>query len=133
MRRDPRFLHCEVFFNYLLDPLGARLRFNACGGVDVRIARLVEGLELAGSLCGTAARDGCRVLAENLAVEHDARSEVVRSLGVRAYACHPLTESGGNMFGTLSFGATDRDRFSPDDLTLMKPVSDHVSVTLLQA
>ena len=128
-----RFLHCEVFFNYLLDPSGRRLTFNACGGVDARVARLVEGLELAGSLCGTAARDGCRLLAENLAVEHDARSELIRSMGVRAYACHPLIESGGNVFGTLSFGATDRDRFSQDDLSLMKTVSDHVSVALLQA
>lgn len=47
--------------------------------------------------------------------------------------CHPLTESGDRVFGTLSFGATDRDRFSPDDLTLMKTVSDHVSVALLRA
>src|SRR5512135_3767027 len=46
------FLHCAVFFNYLLNPHTGRLKFNACGGVDQRVARLVDDLELSASLCG---------------------------------------------------------------------------------
>lgn len=126
------FLHCAVFFNYLLDDKSRRLRFNACGGVEPRIARLVENLELSDSLCGTAAQSSCRVLAENLTVAFDGRSELVRGLGVHAYACHPLLGAGGKAFGTLSFGAADRDVFSEEDLSLMKAVSDHIAVAMLR-
>jgi PAS domain S-box-containing protein len=121
-----------MFFSYLLNPATGRLRLNACGGVDKRIALLVEGLELSGSLCGTAVRNNCRVLEENLTVNSDACSEVVRDLGVRAYCCHPLRGPGNAAFGTLSFGATDRDVFSEEDLALMKTVTDYVAVAMLR-
>lgn len=126
------FLNCAVFFNYLLDSNTRRLHFNACGGVDPRLARKVEDLELGASLCGTAARDGCRVLAENLGGSSDPRSKIVRSLGVRAYACHPLIGRNHEVFGTLSFGASNRDGFSTDDLDLMKTVTDHVATAMLR-
>jgi PAS domain S-box-containing protein len=126
------FLDCAVFFNYLLDPAGRRLRLNACGGVAPRLARKVEPLELDASLCGMAARESRRLVAENLATETDPRSRLVRSLGVRAYACHPLLGARGRVFGTLSFGATNRDRFAGEDLDLMKAVAGHVAVALLR-
>ncbi len=125
-----RFLDCDVFFNFLLDSGARRLRLNACGGVARRIAKLVEDLELSASLCGTAARDGCRILAENLATMDDPRSTIVRSLGVRAYACHPLLGQRGEVIGTLSFGTRKRDAFSAEDLELMKTVTDHVAVAM---
>ena len=126
------FLKCDVFFNFLLERGARRLRFNACGGVDPRLARKVEALELGESLCGTAARDGCRVHAENLGATEDPRSALVRSLGIRAYACHPLLGAQNEVIGTLSFGARDRDRFSAEDLELMKAVADHVAIAMLR-
>lgn len=126
------FLHCAVFFSFLLDPQTRRLRFNTCGGVEPRIAKMVEGLELSDSLCGTAARDNCRVLAENLTAVFDSRSEVVRSLGVRAYCAHPLFGPGNKAFGTLSFGATDRDFFAKEDIELMKTVADYIAIAMLR-
>lgn len=127
-----RFLDCAVFFNFLLDPAKRRLRYNACGGVAPRVARLVEGLELGASLCGTAAGGACRVVAEHLAGSADPRSAVVRSLGIRAYACHPLLGPENQVLGTLSFGASNRDTFSAEDLELMKAVTDHVAVAMLR-
>ncbi len=126
------FLDCAVFFNFLLDPEKRRLRFNACGGVDPRLARKVEGLELGESLCGTAAAGACRVHAEELAASSDPRSTLVRSLGIRAYACHPLLGHQGEVIGTLSFGARNRDAFDPEDLELMRMVTDHVAVAILR-
>lgn len=127
-----RFLDCAVFFNFLLEPERRRLRLNACGGAPPRLARKVEDLELGASLCGSAARDACRVLAENLPATLDPRATLVRNLGVRAYACHPLPGPAGRVLGTLSFGATNRDRFTADDLDLMKTVTDHVAVAMLR-
>ncbi|MHC1763464.1 MAG: PAS domain S-box protein [Verrucomicrobiia bacterium] len=126
------FLDCAVFFNFLVDPQARRLRLNACGGVDRRLARKVERLELTESLCGSSAQAGCRVVAEKVLTSADPRAGLVRSLGVRAYACHPLLGANGEAFGTLSFGAGNRDAFSPDDLDLMRTVAHHVAAALLR-
>jgi PAS domain S-box-containing protein len=126
------FLDCAVFFNFLVDPQTKRLRLNACGGVDRRLARKVESLELSESLCGSAAQGSCRVLAENLSTTADPRAALVKSLGIRAYACHPLLRADGEAFGTLSFGTRNRDEFDPQDLELMQAVADHVAVALLR-
>lgn len=126
------FLNCDVFFNFLLDQEKRRLQLNACGGVAPKLARKVEGLELGASLCGTAARDACRVHAEHLGTSDDPRSALVRSLGIRAYACHPLLGPQNEVIGTLSFGARDRDSFGPEDLELMKTVTDHVAIAMLR-
>ncbi len=124
------FLHCDVFFNYLLDVRTGRLRLNACGGLDPRIARKVEHLELGQSLCGSAARDACRIIAEDIPAHPDPRSAVVASLGIRTYACHPLLGPGGEVIGTLSFGARNRNAFGAADLKLMKTVADHVAIAM---
>lgn len=126
------FLDCAVFFNFLLDAGTRRLKLNACGGVDPRLAKKVEGLELGASLCGSAAQGACRVLVERVQTGDDPRATLVRSLGVNAYACHPLLTAGGEAIGTLSFGTRTRDAFSPEDLELMKAVAHHVAVAMLR-
>lgn len=126
------FLNCDVFFNFLLDPETRRLRLNACGGVDRRLARKVEDLELGASLCGTAAQESRRVVAGMLSTSDDSRSALVRNLGIRAYACHPLVSTADQVIGTLSFGTRNRDQFSVEDLELMKTVTDHVAVAMLR-
>lgn len=132
-RRVQQFLDCAVFFNFLLDRGRNRLIYNACGGVDPRIARKVEDLELQDSLCGTAAGTACRLVAENVQSGDDPRAGLVRSMGVRVYACHPLLGRNKEVIGTLSFGASNRDTFSSEDLELMKAVTDHVAVALLRS
>lgn len=127
------FLNCAVFFNFLLDPETRRLRLNACGGVPRSLGCEVERLELDASLCGAAALGACRVLAERLSVNEEPRGALVRSLGIRAYACHPLLGPDNRVLGTLSFGAGDRDTFSAEDLDLMKAVTDHVAVAMLRS
>lgn len=126
------FLGCAVFFNFLVEPQARRLRLNTCGGVEPRLARKVEGLELGESLCGSSAQGGHRVVAEDVSRSSDPRAAFVRKLGIRAYACHPLLGTSGEAFGTVSFGADNRDAFSTEDLELMKAVADHVAVALLR-
>jgi PAS domain S-box-containing protein len=60
------------------------------------------------------------------------RTELVKSYGIKAYACHPLTGVAGRMLGTLSFGTRSRETFSPDDLALMKAVTDQVAVAMVR-
>lgn len=123
------FLHCAVFFSFLLDERTGRLKLNVCGGVEADFARVVEGLELSESLCGVAFRDRRPVVVGQRDVEHDPRAELLRRIGVRAYACEPVLGPGGIAFGTLSFGARDRLSFSADDLALIRVLADFVAIT----
>jgi PAS domain S-box-containing protein len=122
-------LDCQCFFNFLLDEASGRLRLNACAGIPPEEARRIEWLERGTSVCGCVAQTGRRIVAERIATTADPRTDRVRGYGVRAYACHPLS-AGGRTIGTLSFGARTRETFAEDELSLMKTVSDLVSVAM---
>jgi PAS domain S-box-containing protein len=128
-RKVMAYLDCQVFFNYLVDIEKQRLRLNAYGGISEQAAREFHWLELEKTLCGDATREACRIVVENIPDSLDSRTERVRSLGIKAYACHPLF-SLGQVIGTLSFGTDSRLHFTSDELELMKIVADQVAVAL---
>jgi PAS domain S-box-containing protein len=129
-RKVMDYLDCQVFFNFLVDETGQHLRLNAVGGVSPEEVLPASELKLGQAVCGCVARDGKRIVAESIATTDDPRTALVKSYGVRAYACHPLTATGGKAIGTLSFGTKTRDRFTEDDLSLMKAVADQVAVAM---
>jgi PAS domain S-box-containing protein len=122
-------LDCHVFFNYLVDGASRRLRLNAYGGIPEDAARAIEWLDYGVAVCGCVARDGCRIVAEDIPGTPDPRTDLERSFGVLAYACFPLV-SRGLVIGTLSFGTRSRLRFSEEDLALMKTVADQVAMAM---
>ena len=128
-QRAAAFLDCEFFFNFLLDEQQKRLYLNAYGGIPEEAAKALEWLELGVAVCGCVAMDGHRIVAENIPSTQDPRTDLVRSLGVRAYACHPLIAQG-KVIGTLSFGTRSRSTFSLEDVSLMKTVADEVAVAV---
>lgn len=123
---------CHVFFNFLVDEGAGRLHLNACAGIPPEEARRIEWLDYGTAVCGCAARDACRIVAEHIPSTPDPRTELVKSYGVRAYACHPILGPGGKVLGTLSFGTRGRETFSEDDLSLMKVVTDHVAAAMIR-
>ena len=122
-------LGCHAFFNFLVDQQAGRLRLNACAGIPVEAARQIEWLDFGAAVCGCAARDGCRIVAEHIQTTPDPRTDLVRSYGIQAYACHPLMNQG-QVIGTLSFGSRDKTAFGEDELELMKTVADHVAIAM---
>ncbi len=60
------FLDCQVFFNYLVDEKRGVLHLNACGGIPKAEAAKIEWLTFGTAVCGCAARDGCRIVAEDI-------------------------------------------------------------------
>ena len=127
--RVMRFLDCDAFFNFIVDEGAGRLHLNACAGIPAETARDIEWLDYGVAVCGCAARDACRIVAEHIPETPDVRTELVKSFGIRAYACHPLLE-GKRVIGTLSYGTRSRDSFSEDDLAMMKTVADQVAVAM---
>jgi signal transduction histidine kinase len=120
-------LDCQAFFNFLVDDTEGRLHLNACAGIPAEEVRRIEWLDYGTAVCGCAARDCCRIVAEHIPTTPDPRTELVKSYGIKAYACHPLLGRGGKVIGTLSFGTKTRETFSDEDLALMKAVANHVA------
>ena len=124
-----RHLRCHVFFNYLVDSRAGCLVLNAFAGIDPEQAREIELLDFGVAVCGCAALQAERIVAEDIQHSDDARADLVRSYGVQAYAAHPLL-ARGEVIGTLSFGTRDRVRFTEGELAVMKTVADHVAIAL---
>jgi PAS domain S-box-containing protein len=122
-------LDCQVFFNYLVDEQRDRLRLNAWDGISEETAQGMEWLDFGVAVCGCAAREGRRIVAEHIPDTQDPRTDLVCSFGIKAYACHPLM-SQGRVIGTLSFGTRTRPTFTEDELALMRAVTDQVSMAI---
>lgn len=128
-RKVMEFLDCHAFFNFLVDEEAGRLRLNACAGIPEEERTKLEWLDYGVAVCGCAARDACRIVAEDIPNRPDPRTELVKSYGIQAYACHPLMAQG-RVLGTLSFGTRTRTSFTDDELALMKAVTDQVAIAM---
>lgn len=124
-----KYLDCQAFFNFLADDKAGKLRLNACAGIPEDEARRIEWLDYGVAVCGCAARDAQRIIAEDILNTPDPRTDLVRSYGIQAYCCHPLMVQG-RVIGTLSFGTRTRAAFSEDDISLMRTVADQVALAM---
>ncbi len=122
-------MDCHIFVNYLVDEETHRLRLNTSAGLTERMAEAIKWLNFGESICGRVAQEGKRIVAENVQESCDRRADLVRSLGIRAYACHPI-KTQARVVGTLSFGTRSRPAFAEDDLALMKTVTDQVAIAM---
>ena len=123
------YLDCHAFFNYLADEEKDRLHLNAYGGIPEEVGREIEWLDYGVAVCGCAARDASQIVCENIPTTPDPRTELVKSFGIKAYACHPLF-SAGRVIGTLSFGTRSRLTFTEDEISFMKTVADQVAIAM---
>jgi PAS domain S-box-containing protein len=131
-RRVMEILRCKCYFNYLLAEDGKSLHLNAHGGIPEKTASAIQTLELGQAVCGWVAQNGEPMVAKSVQAGSDPRTDLVRALGIDAYACHPLV-SNGKVIGTLSFGSQDRPCFDADELALMKTVADQVAIAMERA
>ncbi len=126
------YLDCHAFFNFLAVEEAGRLKLNAYAGIPEEAARKIEWLDYGVAVCGCAARDACRIVAEHIPTTPDPRTDLVKSYGIKAYACHPLPGPDGKPLGALSFGTCGRETFSDEDLSLMKAVADQAAVAMVR-
>ena len=128
-RKVMEFLDCDLFFNFLVTGDPKQLHLNAYAGIPAEEARPLEWLEYGVAVCGCAAMDGSPIVCGDIQHTTDPRPDLVRSMGVQAYACHPLMVEG-RVLGTLSFGSRRQTAFTPDSLALMKAVADQVAIAM---
>jgi PAS domain S-box-containing protein len=128
-RKVMLFLDCQVFFNFLADEESGKLHLNAYAGITAAEAKRIEWLDYGGAVCGCVARDGRRIITENIPETPDPRTDLIKGFGVQAYACHPLMVEG-KLIGTLSFGTRIRPRFTDEEIAMMKAVTDQVAIAM---
>lgn len=124
-----KFIHCQMFFNFLVVPEGKRLHLNACHGITKKQAKNIELLDFGVAVCGCVAAGGKRIIAENIQNSEDKLTKLIKGYGVRAYCCHPLLIAN-SVIGTLSFGTTERDQWNASEIDFMQSVSGLMSVAL---
>jgi PAS domain S-box-containing protein len=111
------------------DRRAPRLHLNAYGGIPAEEAKRIEWLDFGDAVCGCVARDGHRIVAEDIQHTDDPRAELVKSFGMQAYAAFPLIAQG-RMIGTLSFGTRTRTHFTRAEISTMRAVADQVAIAM---
>jgi PAS domain S-box-containing protein len=127
--RVMRYLNCHTFLSYLIDESGERMRLNACAGISPEEAGRIEYLNPGEAVCGRVARSGERVVVDDALSTTDDQTGLIRSPGVSAYACYPLTYQGSTL-GAFSFGRSDQAPFTDEELDLMQAVTDLVATAM---
>ncbi|MEP0921790.1 GAF domain-containing protein [Leptolyngbya sp. ST-U4] len=122
-------LQLEVYFNYFFQEEQQRLELHTYGGISEDLAAAARFLELGQGVCGNAVQRRCPIVVENALEATEPLALPLQSLGIRAYASHPLIV-GDRVMGTLGLGTYQRDRFTPDELELMQAVAAQVAAAL---
>ncbi|MEH1889256.1 MAG: PAS domain S-box protein [Nostoc sp.] len=122
-------LGLEVYFNYLFQEDQQRFQLHTSAGISEDVALSAKFLELGQGVCGYAVQHRQPAIVENALSTTDPLAFRVQSIGIRAYACHPLIV-GDRVLGTLGLGTRQRARFTPDELDLMQTIANQVAAAL---
>jgi PAS domain S-box-containing protein len=124
-------LGVDTYFNFMVDPSDESLRLVSCTGIGEEEARSLSRLELGQAVCGTVALERRPIVATHIQSSDDPKVQLVKSFGLRAYACNPLL-AGGTLLGTLSFASRTRDQFTPDEIEFLETISHYVTAAYRQ-
>jgi PAS domain S-box-containing protein len=120
-------LNIDVYFNYMVHDSGDALWLASCDGIPIETARTISRLEFGQSICGTVAQQRQPIVASYIHLSDDPKARLVKSLGIRAYACNPLM-SENRLLGTLSFASRTKDEFDADEVAFLQTICHYVTV-----
>ena len=122
-----RHLDLQGYMNFMVNEAGDALRLDSYAGVPEEAARIVSRLEFGQGVCGTVAQRCQPIYAVHIQQSQAEMVLLLKSLGIRAYACNPLIAQG-RLLGTLAFATNTRDEFSEDDLEFMRAISQYAAM-----
>jgi signal transduction histidine kinase len=120
-------LGVDAYFNYILPPGANEMKLAGCAGAPPDVEEILRTLAVGVAVCGTVALRREKMIVEEVQSRDDDMTELIRALGIRAYACFPLMTEG-TLIGTLSIGSRSRDRFDEDELGLAEAIANLVAV-----
>lgn len=120
-------LGVDTYFNFVVNENGDALRLASCEGIPVETARTITRIEFGQSICGTVALHRQPIVATHIQRSEDPKAQLIKSFGLRAYACNPLLVEG-RLLGTLSFASRMKDQFDPGEVAFMETLCHYVTV-----
>lgn len=123
-------LQLEVYFNFLVNSATQVMHLHAAGGVtpEVRKQLAVASLEGPGPCSATARRREATII-ERVQENTEPHTELIRKIGLRAYACFPLL-FGNRLLGTLAFGSYNRDVIESDRIAFLSTLAQYVATAI---
>ena len=120
-------LKVDTCFHYMVNEQADALRLQFTAGVPAETVTSLSRLKLGQAICGTVAQTQKPIVATFIQQSDDPKVGVLRSLGIRCFACNPLI-ANGQLLGTLSFGSRGRDRFNDDEIEFIEMITNYVTV-----
>ena len=120
-------LSLDVYFNFMVSESGDALELVSGAGIAAETMRSMARLEFGQAVCGTVALRRVPIVATYIQQSTEPMVQLVKSLGLRAYACNPLIASG-RLLGTLSFASRSRDTFEREELEFLETISHYVTL-----
>jgi PAS domain S-box-containing protein len=122
----------DAYFNFMVEDGANALLLESCLGVGEETMRALKRIEFGQAICGAVAVCGEPIVASHIQHSDDVRAALVRGLGIRVYACHPLIAEG-QLLGTLSFASRTRDSFDEDEIEFLRTITRYVTVAYERA
>ncbi len=119
-------LKLDTYFNFMVNESGTGLKLASCIGIPKETVRSIQHLAFGQAICGTVAVRREPLTATFIQESDDPKVQLVKSFGIRAYACNPLM-TGGELLGTLSFASRTRDEFDPEELDFLQTICRYVT------
>jgi signal transduction histidine kinase/ActR/RegA family two-component response regulator len=125
--RVRKHLDVDTYFNYLIDEGARTLRLRSHAGIPDEVAHAMRSLEVGQSMCGTVAQLQRPIVATHLQQSADPKAQLLKSAGIRAYACNPLVVDG-QLIGTLAFASRSKDTFTAEEIAVLETISHNVTI-----
>jgi PAS domain S-box-containing protein len=122
-------LRVDTYFNFLVDESGTKLLLHSAAGLPQDVLDSIKEIAFGEAICGTVAQIRQPIVATHIQESSNAKADLVRRFGIRAYACQPLI-TGEHLIGTLSFASRTRDTFTDDELRFIELISHYVSIAM---
>ena len=121
-------LQIDTCLNFRLRADGTMLDRVAAIGVPDAFEASTRELHCGETFCGAVAAACTPLHADAERIATDPLCALARSIGIGAYACHPLLARDGRLLGTLSFGSRSRTSFDRAEIGLLQTVSHFVAL-----
>jgi PAS domain S-box-containing protein len=120
-------LSLDGYWNYIVDESGDALVLKSYEGAAPDAMRRAERVSVGAGVNGRVAATRHPLVGTHVLRSTDPEEEFARSLGIRAYICHPLV-AGERVLGTLTLASRTRDTFEPDELEFAETICQHVTL-----
>ena len=120
-------LSLDVYFNFMVNESGDALKLASCAGVDQETAESISTLDFGQAVCGNVALLRQPIVATHIQLSSEPMVQLVKGLGIHAYACNPLI-AGNRFAGTLSFASRTRDTFDQEEIEFLETISHYVTL-----